>query len=77
MLTDLIHKKWYAFILTDFGYGGYQQSDQAVLCISFSLRLANLVRHDQAPFLIFGCHWVHHKECIGNRYYYYDLSHLV
>ncbi len=28
-----------------------------------------LLKLDQAPFLIFGCHLVHLEECIENRYY--------
>ena len=54
--------------------GGYQQSDRAVLCISVSLRLANLVCYDQAPLIVFGYRSAYFEERMVNHHYEYESS---
>jgi len=70
MLTDLIHKKkvcihTYGFWMRE----GISSPTKLVLCISVSLRLATFIRHEWPPFLVSGCHSIHHKECIENDYH--------
>jgi len=70
MLTDLIHKKIVCIHTCGFWMReGISSPTKLRLCISVSPRLATFIRHEWPPFLVFGCHSIHPKECIEKDYY--------